>query len=259
MKRIRMMAPFESFQGNLGSKQDLRYAEHDNKAYEAPANKRSYARNYESRFVAARVARTGLNYFMIKTKSAVKNTVKSLKQWALMGAMSIIYAVLLLDSEKLAQAQHQYEVATKLGYDGTFHKWACAAIRKCLDEGAAVIAIVGSTATITIGNNPFSTADVAIAFPTDKLVKFWKQLTENGILFSIAGDKGIAVVGMTFEQLIEKVRLNVLEVSEGEVGSTYYVRCGDGYVVDGDGNFVETSAIIVDGATYTITDESPQA
>ena len=66
-KNIYMVDPFEVLTGNLGSKQDLRYREHDNKAYEAPDGV-ARAKNYRTRYVGVRRA-DGSVYFMVKKMS----------------------------------------------------------------------------------------------------------------------------------------------------------------------------------------------
>ena len=57
MKRIEFISPVEAMRGNLSrTKQTLLYAENDNPAWDAPVDKRSYARNYQPIFVGAKVA-----------------------------------------------------------------------------------------------------------------------------------------------------------------------------------------------------------
>lgn len=92
-KRIIMIPPFDVLTGNLSGKQDLKYAENDNPAYEAPNGSQS-ARNYTTRYVGARRA-DGKTYFSIKTKSTtVLNGVTRL-QMALTGSIAAIRSAVM--------------------------------------------------------------------------------------------------------------------------------------------------------------------
>lgn len=230
MKRIRTAFPIESVQGKLAASQDLRYGENSQKAFDAASANAQYANNYKPAMVAALIKRTGLNYFIVKTKSAFKGTAAALLECALMGATSAIYAKVIKDLSILTSLNAQFSLAREAGYEGTFHKWITAFIRADLEAGAASIQVVGPTATVNCGNNPYSDAATAIAISSKLLVKFWKQLTEDGIQFTVAGVKGIAMTGMEFGQLIAKERLNNLGLTLGTGDDLNYVKLGDKYV-----------------------------
>ena len=259
MKRIEFAFPIDAIRGTLGSKQDLRYAEHDNKAFESPAGKVNYARNYEPRLIGAKVARTGLKYFAVKTKSAFKATAKALKQCAVMGAMSAIYGITLTKSAIMAQLQAQYALAKDAKEVGTFHKWVCAGIRASLLANAATITVVGPTATVNLGNNPWTNASTAIAVTSAMLVKFWKELCSNGIKFTVDGADGIVNLGDSFSTIIANNRMNVLGLSTQTVGSTSYVKEGAKWLKDVDGNYVEDDVEPADGEAYILVDDAPSA
>lgn len=253
MKRINLAYPFESIQGKQGIKQDLRYAENDNKAYASPQGKVNYARNYKPVMVAARVARTGLNYFAIKTKAATKNTAAWRLVAALMGAMSAIYGWVIKQANIMLQLNVQYAAAVEAGYEGTFHKWVGAAIRESLAAKSATIVVVGPTATITLGNNPFSSAAEAITIAAKVLVKFWKQLTPNGLTFKVGTDTGISVTGFYFSTIASNERLNVLGMSvSGE-----NMKIGDQWLLHDNADYVTADESPEDGVTYLLTDEAP--
>lgn len=255
MKRINLAYPFESIQGKQGIKQDLRYAENDNKAYASPEGKVNYARNYKPVMVAARVARTGLNYFAIKTKAATKNTAAWRMVAALMGAASAIYGWVIKQVNLMAQLGLQYTSAVTLGYDGTFHKWLCAAIRESLAMKSAAIVVVGPTSTITLGNNPFSDAAEAITIAAKVLVKFWNQLCPNGVTFKVGTATGIAIDHSTLADLLAKPRLNVLGI---EVGVRDMLKIGEQYLLDTNGDYVDDTYGIVEGTVFTLTDVAPE-
>lgn len=255
MKKLNVAYPFESMQGKLGTKQDLRYAENDNKAYYSPEGKVNYARNYKPVMVAARVARTGLNYFAIKTKAAFKNTAESRLLCALMGATSAIYGWVIKQLSLLAQLNTQYAFAVKEGYDGTFRKWVVNGLRDALASKEQTLTIVGPTATITIGTNPFSGATEAIEIAKNILVKFWKELTSNGITFTVDGKMGIGIMDAPFSTLISNTRLNVLELSADPSNHVIYNGL---YLVDEDGEYSVVGDGIIENGVYTTTDVKPE-
>ena len=248
-----MLPPFESFQGNMGSKQDLRYPTNDNKAFDAPAGKVSYAKNYQPRFIAARVARTGINYFAVKTKAAFKATAKALKQCALMGATSAIYGISIKNATLLLALEAAYSLAVADGYEGTFHKFCHEQIMNALALGAATIVVAYGTASVNLGNNPYSSAETAIAISSKLLVKFWKQLTASGIKFVVDGKAGIAIVEDDFDGVISNSRFNVLNLS----ASSNKVKQGDKWLLNASLEYVGTSDIISDGDVYTLTEVAP--
>lgn len=251
--------PVESMQGGFGSKQDLRYAENYNKAFESPDGKTNYALNYQPQFIAAKVSRTGLKYFAVKAKSAVRNTAAWRLLAALMGAVSAIYGWAIKQLNVMAQLQTQYTLAIAEGYDGTFHKWVCAGIRKSLSEKAAAITVVGPGAVVTLGNNPFSTATEAIAISKQILVKFWKQLTPSGITFTIGDSTAIAVDGWDASDLCSSGRLNVCNCDFENIGDSEYVVIGSQFLISDNGEYVTDGYILKDGEKITLTDVVPEA
>lgn len=277
MKRINLAYPFESIQGKQGTKQDLRYAENDNKAFESPEGKTNYARNYKPVMIAARVARTGLNYFAIKTKSATKNTAAWRLVAALMGAMSAIYGWVIKQLDIVLQLNVQYAAAIESGYQGTFHKYVGAAIRESLAAKLPTIRLVGPTATVTMGNNPFSSAEEAIAISKAVLAKFWTLLCPNGISFKIGNITAIAITGNTFMDITagrtspsapipEPKRIDVVGLwyneQELQNDDMARVRHGEQYLADTDGYAVKvdldsTSTPITAGAQFLLVDEQP--
>ena len=277
MKRIEFIQPVESMRGNFGAKQDLRYAENDNKAFESPNGKTNYARNYQPTFIGAKVARTGLKYFAVKVKSATKNTAAWRLVAALMGAMSAIYCWVIKQANIVLQLNVQYAAAIEAGYEGTFHKYVGAAIRESLAAKLPTIRLVGPTATVTMGNNPFSSAAEAIAISKAVLAKFWTQLCPNGITFKIGNSTAIAITGNTFMDITagrtspsapipEPKRIDVVGLwyngQELQNDDMARVRHGEQYLADTDGYAVKvdlnsTSTPITAGAQFLLVDEQP--
>lgn len=254
MKRIEFIQPVESMRGSFGAKQDLRYQEHNNKAFEAPEDKVNYAKNYQPTFVGAKVARTGVKYFSVKTKSATKNTAAWRLVAALMGAVSAIYGWCITQLDKMAQLSAQYALAVEQGFEGTLRKFIIDGVRTSLAAKAATITVVGPTATVILGNNPFSSAAEAIPIQAKILAKFWKQLTPDGITFSVAGNIGVAVNGYSFAAVANNTRLNVLGLNtDGD-----YTMIGSQYLIYANGDYCNTADLIDENAVFTLSDVAPE-
>ena len=96
MKRIEFIAPVEAMRGKLSGEQTLVYAENNNPAYEAP-NGVQYARNYQPRFIGAKIAKSGLKYFTVKTKSATKLDAQSRLTMGTLAGVAAIRSALMKD------------------------------------------------------------------------------------------------------------------------------------------------------------------
>lgn len=178
-RKVIMSVPFEGFGGSLRNKQDLRYAENDNKAYEAPLG-RQYARNYKPTIIITHFAKTGKQSFQIKTKSATKITDQSLMNMAVLGgAGAIIGAILANKVAPLYVALDQaYAVAVKSGELRTFRAWLSDKIQYML-KNKQNSCIFGNPVLVTTRiNNPWVSGgtgtNVNIAQKT--LLKFALQL-----------------------------------------------------------------------------------
>ena len=259
MKRIRYAFPIESMSGVLGSKQDLRYAENDNKAFESPQDKVNYARNYQPRCVAARVTKSGLNYFAVKTKSAFKNTAALRKQNALMGATSAIYGISIKDVSKLTTLQQMFAALQTQGYKGTFHKFVSDFIRADLAANVPQISATVGAMTVNLGNNPYTTEGTAIEIKQDMLVKFWNELAKNGVTFKVEGETGIAISEMGIEEVIAIPRLNVLGLSVATVSEDEYLKKGDKWLTNSEGEYINSAIVPEQGEEFFLTDVAPTA
>lgn len=96
MKRIEFVLPVESMRGNLSGEQNLVYAQNNNPAYEAP-NGTQYARNYQGRYIGAKVSRTGIKYFGVKTKSATVLNADTRMTMATLAGVAAIRSALMKD------------------------------------------------------------------------------------------------------------------------------------------------------------------
>lgn len=259
MKRIEFIAPVEAMRGNLSGAQNLKYPTQNNKAYESPEGSVNYARNYSTRFIGAKRASDGLKYFAVKTKTATHITSSSLMAMALLGGAGAMYSALVRDKASSSYTNilaHWIELQN-IGETRTFRKFVMDAFRRGLASKASVITIASPRGATNI-NNPWvaetQTADMQVKQAI--LVKFWAQLSVNGITFNVATLKGIATAGETFDQLVEDEAKNILGINKNNIGPNAYLMIGDQYIKLGADYVISTAAIVSEGK-YTLTDITP--
>lgn len=148
-KRIEFIAPVDSMRGNLSGSQDLVYAANDNKAYESPANRVNYAKNYRTSYVGAKRASDGLKFFGVKTKTATHTTQAAMTAMALMGATGVLFNLFKEagargNDQRWGQVVHNYENAFKKKYK-SLRQYAMDVIRKALISKSATIVFGGPT------------------------------------------------------------------------------------------------------------------
>lgn len=255
MKRIEFIQPVESMRGSFGTKQDLKYPANDNKAFEAPEDKRSYARNYQPTFIGAKIARNGLKYFSVKTKSAVRNTDKWRMAAALQGGMGAIVGILLVQSTILVDNVRNYFNNVVLAADPsvTFRKWASAIIRKALAAKQAVITFYTG---VTIAN-PWVSDDYDFTINPQVIVKFFPQLGV-GTYFTIDGKPCACWQEVDDWSAYVDIDLNTLGVTIVAVGGTSYAMLDGKYIIDAEGTYQTQALSLADGAKYTTTAVAPQ-
>lgn len=272
-KRIEFIAPVESIRGNMSGRQDLVYAENDNKAFEAPQGQVNYARNYTPRFVGAKRASDGRKYFSVRTKNGVNLSTKSMKAMALLGGTGAIYAA-IVNSDTLrngVETVYRYLIdRTQQGLSGgipvdtTFRQYVSGVVRRALESKAATITFAGGGAVQPVNiNNPWVNggSGTAISIAQKVLVQFWTQLANGGINFYVDGRKGIARTGNKFMDL-DDLSINILGLVESdEIGSSNYVQLGEGgpYLITAEGEYPYYTSTIVANARYSTTDIAPAA
>lgn len=202
MKRIEFISPVEAMRGNLSGKQDLVYAENDNKAYEAPANQRNYARNYSPRFIGAKRSSDGRMYFAVKTKTATTITAASKRAMAVLGGVGAITAAILRRETYKAACKAQMDVENEQGYGWkSLRQFLDAKIRPELTAKSAdiVIAPVGGTF-----RNPWvdGGTGIVLTIPMNTLTRLWSELANNPISYKVSSLKGVAHEGETFSELV---------------------------------------------------------
>lgn len=274
-KRIEFIAPVESIRGNMSGRQDLVYAENDNKAFEAPQGQVNYARNYTPRFVGAKRASDGRKYFSVRTKNGVNLSAKSMKAMALLGGTGAIYAAIVNSDTLRNGVEMVYRLLidrTRQGFSGgipedtTFRQYVSGVVRTALLNKAATITFAGGAGVQPVNiNNPWvdGGSGTAISISQVVFVQFWTQLSPGtGIYFYVSGRRGIASAGEEFSDVTSDPRENNLGlVDSAEIGGTVYVRVSaDGpFVITAQGNYVKSEDNIVANARYSTTDITPGA
>ncbi|MBO5706941.1 MAG: hypothetical protein J6S05_08110 [Bacteroidaceae bacterium] len=280
MKKIEVAYPFEAARGALGGRQKLLYNDRNNPAFDAPIG-RQYAKNYRTQMVAAKRASDGLNYFMIKKKSATLITVASLKRMAVLGGTGSMIGIILTSislggvRDKLEQSW-QWEMENVPSQAGkTFRKFLTDKLYQMLDvkNAAAEFYTAGPVYQvlnpwfIQAGPDPSDTDIIVINVPSDILVKFWQQLGTNSngdtpIYFAVDGAKGIAVSGMKFEDLIAvstpyETRFNNLGLTiVGDGVGDSYVKKGNSWLKLNTNYIIDTDVIGAD-TKYVTTAVAP--
>lgn len=274
MKQIEFIAPVEAMRGNLSrSKQTLLYADNDNPAWDAPVNKRSYARNYQPIFVGAKVAKSGRKYFSIKTKTAITITAAAKSRMALLAVSSEIANILDRDLRVITDLETLYMANHPVGW--SFKRWKMNYIRQGLANKKAIAFPGYEQLPAIFIKNPFvsttqpSTAlDISEYFPNELLVKFWPQLANDPIIFKIGDLTGVAHDNDTFQTVIDS-SYNVLDMTNGPTGGGLYVMIENQYLQvlevddpEGDWSYVVVGDEVIgenSGFEYRSTDTAPGA
>lgn len=207
MKRIEFIAPVEAMRGNLSGRQDLLYAENDNKAYYGPVGSVNYARNYSPRFIGAKRASDGRKYFSVKTKTANHLTTKAKYAMALLGGTGAIVAAILRNKTltPYVEAYAQWLELQNLGNKKTFRETLSAWVRQGLANKSATIAFAGPRPVYSIPNPWISTEGQAAGAQISNEI-LWKFALELGhddlkqLLITYNGPAGNGIKVMTLKR-----------------------------------------------------------
>lgn len=269
-RSIEFIAPVEAMRGNLSGKQDLLYPTKNNSAFDAPSDKTSYATNYQPRYIGNKRSASGKKYFAVKRKSAVHITSAQRLAMALLAMSQTIAAYIEQNAPTtpvnvLAQLQSRWNTDVQGGYyKGTFRAWLAVFVREALlyKRHINVTNLSGTRSSIYFRNPYISTTlpvtGHEVAINKRLLVRFWMQLADNAITFSVAGQTGIARSGMTFAQVISNSTLNVLLLDLTQ-DQPAYITLGQQsiYLLNTEGDFVTEDNVIANSAIFTTTTESP--
>lgn len=266
-KRIDFIAPFDGLRGNVSGRQDLVYAENDNKAFEAPQGKRNYARNYKPRYVSAKRASDGSMYFSVRTKNAVNLSARSLKAMATLGGVGAIYAAIVNDDtlRNGVETVYRYLIDRGSASQGglaegtTFRQYVSRVVRRALDSKAATITFSGGAGVQPVNiNNPWVSGGTGttISIAQRVFVQFWTQLATSAIYFYVDSMKGLGRISDVFADVVES-QYNILNLTQETISGTSYVKIGTLYMLNAEGNYATASDEIVANARYTTTDVAP--
>lgn len=256
-KRIEFIAPVEAMRGNLSGNQKLVYAENNNPAYDSPVGSINYARNYQPRFVGAKLSATNLKYFAVRTKSAVNLTPNAKFAMALMGAAGAIYAAMKKDATTWAKLVAAYVAYKGAGGSYTIRQYATRALMAGLRVKQADLYLSYGSATLVVRNPWYDGSQTAgIEVTQTTLAKFWPELSNNGFNFTVNSIVGICAAGMMFSDLIQNDDMNILELTTGEVGGQIYVKQGLNWLML-DGDYVSASDDVLRNGVYVTSGNAP--
>lgn len=266
MKSIEFIAPVEAMRGNLSGRQDLKYAENNNPAYDAPVGNKNYARNYTTRFIGSKRASDGRKIFSVRTKNAVHLTARAKKAMAVLGGAGAMFATLSRNpsSATYAALQVLYNSAVSHGDIRTWRKWCMDIFMGMLKTYESSQVVTNGTSTITIYNpwTPATTAAQITDYAPSQavLVKFWSELADDGIYFYVNGMTGIAQYYNNISSYItDYPRLNVLGLTLEEIDATNYVKLGSAFVYDPvDDSYVTGDSTVTSNRKYETTTEAPE-
>lgn len=220
MRRIEYIAPVAAIRGNLSGNQALLYPTRNNSAWDSPSNKRNYATNYTPRYIGAKRSRDGHTFFAVKQRSAVTMSDAMRNQQAFLGGTKAIYDALIHNPLTIGRMQALYlESPERNSYGWSMYKWAYSQISGQLGSKIAGIRIIGKLGgTPLVVQNPWISTTVAgavtVTISADVLAKFWMQLANNPVEFTVNGAIGVAHSDDDFSKIITS-GYNVLDLSVG--------------------------------------------
>lgn len=255
MKRIEFISPVEAIRGNMSGRQLLKYADNDNPAWNAPEGT-NYARNYQPRFVGAKVSKTGRKYFAVRTKSATKISAKTKQAMALLGGSAACYAAALQNLSLYGSMVTYYteQVAESSRDIYTLRMFWMERFRGMLSSKAIQYSFTTKNGQQTIINNPWSEdgTGIDLVIKSETITKFFMQLAPNAVEFVVTGaGKGYAHQGDTWNKVATS-NYNILGIS-----STSMVKIGAEWIVDNNDEYVNGIDAIDSTVVYKLTDVNP--
>lgn len=194
MKRIEFIEPVGAMRGNMSGSQVLVYPTDDNSAWDAPDNRRNYAKNYTPRYIGARKASNGLKYFAVKTRTATLLSPKARRAMAVFGGTGAIYANIITNAAQLYNdCLAYYNKTLEFGNKKTFRNTICDIIRDMLQNRKATGSRIVSGVSVSIDNPWITTSATPNAnVPAAILFKFATQLGPVNIAqFKLEYDGGV--------------------------------------------------------------------
>lgn len=283
-RRIEFIAPVESMRGNLSGDQKLTYPTQDNSAWEAPDDKRSYATNYQPRYVGAKRASDGLKYFAVKVRSAVRNSAAQRQVQAVLAGTKLSVDALKANLEQgvplLALYAYQKDTAKTIPEDLSFDKWLTQTVRYIIETKQGEFTLPGpypsGASQIILGNawvagSVPASSKMVPAVATDMVVKFWKQLAANGMYFYVGNNIGVSIFDPTnpsesqfdFQDIVGATNTavpNVLGLTISAVSGANYVKYGSLFLLSSDRvSYVQDGSFAQVNEKFYLTSVAPTA
>lgn len=258
MRRITYIEAIESIQGQLGSRQDLRYNNSNNKAWYSPVGGQQRARNYNLRFIGMRRTIDGRNYYAVKKNSTFKNSTMIRLICAQMGATASLVNSIEHDLNVLTRVTNAYIHYLEGGGQNSRRKWLTDIVRPQILAHTWSITLVDGSESIILGGNPFSrVAGSTLSVPYQTLAKFAPVLDNYFKTFQIAGINGdlLTMGNLDWEHWVDYLRFNPYNIDVISESGTAYVKIGSLYICDDDGVPVRRDDVIL--ATQYILKDSP--
>lgn len=266
MKRIEFIAPVEAMRGNLSGSQSLEYAVNNNPAFEAP-NGAQTARNYQPRYIGAKISKSGLKIFGVRRKNtAVLNTQTRLTM-ALTGSVAAIKSAVMkikdaptiLDAWDFIQKCYaKYKENNPSAADAkSINTYFDARVRRMLISRSTSYTFQeqGVAGGYQL-NNPFTlTGASALVIAAPTFLKFVSVLgngaeVAQGVYFTIDGVKfyspGLEQEPATWETIKSWSNPNMVAMVSGITFSENNVQYGGTQVYLDDTAVVKSAAIVAD-------------
>lgn len=289
-RRIEFLAPVEAMRGNLSGKQALKYPTKNNSAWEAPSDKRSYATNYNTRYIGSKKSENGLKYFSVRQRSAIMNTPAQRTAQALLGSSKVLADNMLTDITILQRLQVIFREYKKDGiniqpeiYPSDFQsdnfytcmrKYLMRVLREnMLQPKAAVLTFMPRVGNAINIINPWNkTGGVSgelYNLGDPFLTKFWMQLAPRAMYFYFGTKNNIGLSVLTeaedesnydFDEIATGTFVpNTLGITFRTIGTKEYVIYNEFFVKDSTDAYLEKASVPVPDEVYALTSEAPTA
>ena len=261
MRTIEFLAPVEAMRGNLSGKQKLVYPTRNNSAWDAPDGVRSYARNYNARYIGSKNSQTLKNTFSVRRSNAVNISAGARQNMALMGGGKSVYDAMRANLTLRTQMDVFYRnQGAQTGWSE--YKFFLAGIRTMLRTKSSVYSWGTSIKILNPWNDQATAGYTALSISEDILVKFWVQLNPTGVKFTIDNvETGIVCDEDTISDLVthNTQAPNVLGLTLFTVEGTQYAKYGTMFLLDSAGDYINEEFVFTKGNEYkfTTTNVSP--
>lgn len=264
MRSIEFLAPVESMRGNLSGNQVLEYPTQNNRAWDAPSGKVSFARNYNTRYIGAKRSASGLKYFAVKQRHAVNNSLAARTQQAVFAAAQAYYEYIIKDITVYTEALERFRTSGAT----SFRSFVVSYVADFLRAGRNMFGFVsGGVLLRNMWKDISLETTTAVPISKDLVVKFWKEISGGGVFYVgrqmailPAGDSVSSVldiIGYSFQGV--EGWYNILNFSTSTVGEIDYVKIEDAWVLNPAGQYLKSEDNLQPGGVYKLTLTAPTA